>query len=96
MATTISTADARKNFADIVNKVAYGKEPIVLTRRGQEIPALVPIEELECFSDLKTAWTLKMLKRLLRHLVTTSLLKKFGRNWDFNKCSFLYNFGQRC
>jgi len=46
MTTTISTAEARKNFADIVNKVAYGKESIVLTRRGQEIAALVSIDKL--------------------------------------------------
>jgi prevent-host-death family protein len=43
---TITTADARKNFANIVNTVAYGKEPVVLTRRGQEIAALISIEEL--------------------------------------------------
>lgn len=43
---TITTADARKNFSNIVNTVAYGKEPIVLTRRGQEIAALISIEEL--------------------------------------------------
>jgi antitoxin Phd len=43
MTTTITTAYAKKNFADIVNKVAYGKEPVVLTRRGQEIAALVSI-----------------------------------------------------
>ena len=46
MTTTISTAEARKNFADIVNKVAYGKESIILTRRGHEIAALVSIDEL--------------------------------------------------
>jgi len=46
MTTTISTAEARKNFADIVNKVAYGKEPIVLTRRGHEVAALVSMDEL--------------------------------------------------
>ena len=33
MTIKISTADARKNFADIVNKVAYRKEPIILTRK---------------------------------------------------------------
>lgn len=35
-----------KNFADIVNKVAYGKESIVLTRRGQDVATLVSIDEL--------------------------------------------------
>jgi len=51
--TTITTADARKNFADIVNKVAYGKEPIILTRRGQEIAALVSMEELELLQQIE-------------------------------------------
>ncbi len=47
MRQTISTAEARKNFADVVNTVAYGKEPVVLTRRGQKIAALISIEELQ-------------------------------------------------
>ena len=45
--TTVTTAEARKKFAEIVNKVAYGKEPVVLTRRGEEIAALISMEELE-------------------------------------------------
>ena len=53
MTTTISTAEARKNFADIVNKVAYGKESIVLTRRGQEVAALVSIDELELLQQIE-------------------------------------------
>ena len=53
MNTTISTAEARKNFADIVNKVAYGKEPIVLTRRGKEVAALVSIDEFELLRQIE-------------------------------------------
>ena len=47
MPETFSTAEARKKLADIVNKVAYGKEPVVLTRRGKKIAALISMEELE-------------------------------------------------
>ena len=53
MTTTITTAEARKNFADIVNKVAYGKESIVLTRRGQDVAALVSIDELELLQHIE-------------------------------------------
>ena len=53
MTTTISTAEARKNFADIVNKVAYGKESIILTRRGHEVAALVSIDELELLRQIE-------------------------------------------
>ena len=44
--TKVTTAEARKKLAEIVNKVAYGKEPVVLTRRGEEIAALISMEEL--------------------------------------------------
>ena len=53
MSTTISTADARKKFADIVNRVAYGSEPVVLTRRGQEIAALISMRELALLRQLE-------------------------------------------
>ncbi len=53
MTTTISTAEARKNFADIVNQVAYGKESIILTRRGHKVAALVSIDELELLQQIE-------------------------------------------
>ncbi len=61
----VTTADARKNLAEIVNQVAYGKEPIVLTRRGKELVALVPIEDLMLLQkledqiDIHDAWKAK-------------------------------------
>ena len=53
MTTTISTADARKHFADIVNKVAYGHESVILTRRGEKVAALVSMEELDVLQKLE-------------------------------------------
>lgn len=41
----VSTAEARKNLADLLNKVAYGKEHVVVKRRGQAIAAIVPMED---------------------------------------------------
>ena len=61
----ITTADARKNLAEIINQVAYGKEPVVLTRRGKELAALVSIEDLillqklEDQIDIHDAWKAK-------------------------------------
>lgn len=47
MIETVTTAEARKNLSEIISKVAYGKEPVVLTRRGEKIAALISMEELE-------------------------------------------------
>ncbi len=66
MANKISTADARKDFANVVNTVAYGKEPIVLTRRGQDIAALVSIEELELLQQIEDYIDIEDAKKALQ------------------------------
>ena len=58
----ISAADARKKFADIINRVAYGKESFVLTRRGVPLAAIVSmddlmlLQEIEEQMDIDDAW----------------------------------------
>ena len=58
----ISAADARKRFADIINRVAYGQESFVLTRRGQPLAAIVSmddlmlLQEIEEQMDIDDAW----------------------------------------
>ncbi len=49
----ISTADARKQFADIINRVAYAKETFIVTRRGKPIAALISIEDLKLLEELE-------------------------------------------
>jgi prevent-host-death family protein len=58
----ISTADARKKFANIINRVAFGKESFILTRRGEALAALVSVEDLKLLQemeerkDIEDAW----------------------------------------
>ena len=53
MLNRITTADARKRFSNIINRVAFGDEVFVLTRRGEPIAALVSIQELKLFQELE-------------------------------------------
>jgi antitoxin Phd len=61
----ITTADARKKFANIINRVAYGEESFVLTRRGETIAAIVSMKELKLLQeiedkiDIEDAWKAK-------------------------------------
>ena len=61
----ISTADARKKLANIVNRVAFGKEAFVLTRRGEALAALVSVEDLKLLQeieeriDVEDAWKVR-------------------------------------
>jgi len=53
---------ARKKFANIINRVAYGKESFVLTRRGEALAAIVSMEDLKLLKeieeqlDIEDAW----------------------------------------
>jgi antitoxin Phd len=49
----ISVADARKKFANIINRVAYGKESFVLTRRGEPLAAIVSIDDLKLLQEIE-------------------------------------------
>ncbi len=65
MLNKISTADARKKFANIINRVAFGNESFVLTRRGEPIAALFSMIKLKLLRelgdqlDVEDAWKAK-------------------------------------
>jgi prevent-host-death family protein len=49
----VSTVDARAQFSEIINRAAFGKERVTLTRRGKEIVAVVPIEDVKLLEVLE-------------------------------------------
>ena len=44
---------ARQGFADTIHRAAYGKERVVVRRRGKEIAAVVPIDDLRLLEELE-------------------------------------------
>jgi prevent-host-death family protein len=64
----MSTAEARQNLAELVNRVAYGKERVVLTRHGKEVAALVPIEDLGLMEKLRRLLRRRELKQALEEV----------------------------
>ncbi|WP_103566532.1 type II toxin-antitoxin system Phd/YefM family antitoxin [Actinomadura rubteroloni] len=49
----IPVTEARAQFADLVNRVAYTGDPVLLTRRGRPMAALVSAEDLELLRSLR-------------------------------------------
>jgi prevent-host-death family protein len=49
----LPASKAREGFADTINRVAFGKERVVLRRRGKDIAAVVPIEDLRLLEELE-------------------------------------------
>jgi len=52
MAREIPVTQARADLADLVNRVAYSGERVVLTRHGRPLAALVSAEDLERLEQL--------------------------------------------
>jgi prevent-host-death family protein len=51
----LEATKAKDTFGDTLNRAAYGKERIILTRRGKPIAALVPLEDIELLDEMENA-----------------------------------------
>lgn len=49
----IEATAARNTFSDMVNRVAYGMDRVVIERRGKAVAALVPVEDLKLLEMLE-------------------------------------------
>ena len=50
--TRLNVSKAREEFPDVVNRAAYGKERTIVSRRGKDLAALIPIEDLHLLERL--------------------------------------------
>jgi prevent-host-death family protein len=62
---TLNTTDAREKLAEILNRVAYAKDRVRITRRGKEIAAVIPIEDLEFIERLEDEMDLQEAEKAL-------------------------------
>jgi prevent-host-death family protein len=46
MVRRLTISEARKDFADTLHRAFYGREVTVVTRRGKDIAAVVPMDHL--------------------------------------------------
>ena len=53
MAARLSISDARENLSDIMNRVRYRGERVILRRHNRDVAAVVPIEDLEALQRME-------------------------------------------
>ncbi len=52
MLRSITASEARDEFAEVINRVAYGGERVVIRRREKELAAIIPMEDLRLLERL--------------------------------------------
>lgn len=50
---TMTAAEARENFSDVLNRVAFGQERILVTRHGKGLAVIVSVDDLEQLEALE-------------------------------------------
>ena len=60
---TITARDARRTFADLLARAAYGKERVTVTRNGKPIAVLVPLEDAEALEAMEVRIDLEDVRR---------------------------------
>jgi prevent-host-death family protein len=51
--TRLNVSKARDEFPELVNRAAYGNERTIVSRRGKDLAAVIPIEDLRLLERLE-------------------------------------------
>ncbi len=62
----ISTVAARQNFSELINRVAYAKDRVLLSRRNRPLVAIVPIEDIALLEAIEDREDLKAARAAIR------------------------------
>jgi len=55
MANAFSTADIKARLSEMISKVVYGRERLIVLRRGKPVAAIVSLQDLKRLEALDTA-----------------------------------------
>ena len=47
METVFSLSEAKSKFSDIINRIIYKREKILITKKRKKVAVILPIDELE-------------------------------------------------
>ncbi|MFD3487198.1 type II toxin-antitoxin system Phd/YefM family antitoxin [Streptomyces sp. NPDC058665] len=84
MAYEIPVTQARAELADLINRVVYGEERVVVTRHGKPLVALVSAADLERLESLKLDDAVAAEERVIASVSTIrSVTSAPGERADF-------------
>lgn len=68
--TKLAVSKAREDLAEMLNRVAYARERLVIERRGKNLAALIPIEDLELLELLEDKIDLEAARKAIAQAKT--------------------------
>jgi prevent-host-death family protein len=65
--TKINANEARKHFSEIVGRVTFGDEAIIITRSGKESAVMISIEDFKHFQELEDEYDRRAARKALEN-----------------------------
>jgi len=91
--TEVSTVDVRERLSELVNRVHYGKERVVVTRRGKRLIALVPVDDLELIEAIEDRIDVQAAKKALKEKGSLPWTKVKKPAWAVSVCRLQHRVG---
>jgi len=63
---SMKASEARRCFSDVINRVAYGGERIILERRGKSVAAFVSVDDLDLLEQFEDELDLRAARVALK------------------------------
>ena len=60
-----STAKARADFSDLLNRAAYGRERVLINRRGKPFAAIVPLEDVKLLETIEDHIDIELARKVM-------------------------------
>ncbi|MBI5650563.1 MAG: type II toxin-antitoxin system Phd/YefM family antitoxin [Chloroflexi bacterium] len=64
MGRTVSVAQAKNQFSDLLNRVIYQHERVIVSKRGKPVGAIVSADDLKRLEEIENARDLALVRQL--------------------------------
>jgi prevent-host-death family protein len=72
---SITATEARAEFAETLNRAIYARERVVLRRRGKDVAAVVPIEDLQLLEAIEDRMDIEAARKAMKEKGSISWTK---------------------
>ena len=62
----MSTVELRESFSEAINRAAFGKGRVLLTRRGKRLAGIVPLEDIQMLEAIDSKKDIEDAKKALK------------------------------
>ncbi len=64
--TEITVSQARGGFAELISRVAYGHDRVIISKNGKNVAAVVPLEDMELLEALEDRLDIDSARKALK------------------------------